>query len=100
MQPLYLLATILPDMAHAAEVEGILRRMMALTRAEAGCELYDLVVDPQQPDTWFMIEKWSSREAWQAHMASAHNVQGNEDLRGMLRGPTQLTFWEAKGDDG
>ena len=99
MQPLYLLATIHPDMAHASEVEAILRRMMSLTRAEAGCELYDLVVDPEQPDTWFMVEKWSSREAWQAHMASAHNVQGNEALQGILREPTRLMFWEAKTDE-
>lgn len=98
MEPLYLLATIHPDMARADEVDRILRRMMAATRDEAGCELYDLVVDPQAPDTWFMVEKWSSRGAWEAHMASAHNVQGNEELRGLLRAPTDLRFWEAKSD--
>ena len=100
MQPLYLLATIHPDMSRAAEVERILRRMVEHTRAEPGCELYDLVVDPQEPGTWLMVEKWSSRESWEAHMASAHNVQGNEDLKGLLRAPTDLTFWEALPDGG
>ena len=100
MQPLYLLATIHPDMSRADEVERILRGMMAQTLAEPGCELYDLVVDRQEPQTWFMMEKWSSREAWEAHMASAHNVEGHALLQGLLRAPTQLRCWESKPDGG
>lgn len=100
MGPLYLLATIHPDPSRAGEVARILRRMVELTRAETGCELYDLVAAPDAPDTWFMVEKWASRADWQAHMASAHNVQGNEELRGLLLAPTELTFWEALPDAG
>lgn len=98
MRPLYLLATIHPDPASVEQVERILRRMMAHTRAEAGCELYDLVVASDAPGTWFMVEKWSSRAAWEAHMASPHNVRGNEELEGLLVEPTELTFWEALPD--
>ena len=100
MGPLYLLATIHPDPARVAQVERILRGMMAHTRAEAGCDLYDLVVAPETPGTWFMVEKWSSREAWEAHMASPHNVRGNEELQDLLIEPMELTFWEALPDGG
>lgn len=100
MGPLYLLATIHPDPARAAQVERILRRMVERTRLESGCELYDLVVAPDAPWTWFMVEKWSSRQAWEAHMASPHNVQGNAELQGLLLEPTELTFWEALPDGG
>jgi len=69
---------------------------MAATRSESGCELYDLVVDPEHPDTWLMLEKWASRAAWEAHMDSRHNVEGNAQLRGKLRAETELRFWSAK----
>lgn len=96
MAPLYLIATIYPRMDRAADVERILRGMMASTLAEAGCELYDLVVDPQAPDRWVMLEKWTSREHWDAHMLAPHNVDGNAQLAELLRQPTDLLLLDPK----
>lgn len=96
MSALYLIATISPRMEQAHEVDRILREMMAATVVESGCELYDLVIDPSQPDRWIMLEKWASRSDWEAHMQSPHNVAGNDALTDLLREPTRLQFLDPK----
>jgi quinol monooxygenase YgiN len=96
MEPLYLVAVIKPRAERAEEVVDALRVMMAATRAEAGCEFYDLVVGDDEPDTWLMLEKWSTRADWEAHMGTAHVVAGNEAVADLLREPTELRFYSAR----
>ncbi len=96
MEPLYLVAVIKPRAERAEEVIEVLRNMMAATRAEAGCEFYDLVVGDDEPDTWLMLEKWSTRAHWEAHMGAAHVVAGNAAVADMLREPTELRFYSAR----
>lgn len=96
MEPLYLVAVIKPRAERAEEVVDALRVMMAATRAEAGCEFYDLVVGDDEPDTWLMLEKWSTRADWEAHMVTAHVVAGNEAVADLLREPTELRFYSAR----
>ena len=66
MDPLYLVAVIKPKAEGAATVREFLDSMIAATRDEDGCEMYDLVVGDDDPSTWLMIEKWSSRAHWDA----------------------------------
>ena len=96
MEPLYLVAVIKPKIERAHEVVEALRVMMAKTRAENGCDFYDLVVGDDEPDTWLMLEKWSTRADWEAHMATAHVVAGNEAVADLLREPTELRFYSAR----
>ena len=96
MEPLYLVAVIKPKIERAHEVVEALRVMMAKTRAENGCEFYDLVVGDNEPDTWLMLEKWSTRADWEAHMATDHVVAGNEAVADLLREPTELRFYSAR----
>lgn len=96
MQPLYLVAVIRPRMEHADQVEATLRTMVEATLQEQGCDLYDLVMSAEEPDTWLMLEKWASRADWEAHMASPHNVAGNAILADLLREPTELRFYDPK----
>jgi quinol monooxygenase YgiN len=96
MEPLYLVAVIKPKAEGAGAVREFLGSMIAATRDEDGCEMYDLVVGDDDPDTWLMIEKWSSRAHWDAHMATPHVAKGNEALAGLLREPTELRFYSAK----
>ena len=92
MAALYLIVEIRPRPEHAREVRSILAGMIEATRREAGCDLYDLVVDPADPSVWVMVEKWSSRAAWEAHMVAPHNVEGNARLDGLLVEPARLRF--------
>jgi len=54
------------------EVRKALLEMVAATRAENGCVLYDLHQDLQDPAEFFFYEVWTSPEVWQAHMESPH----------------------------
>ena len=96
MEPLYLVAVIKPKTEEADTVREFLDSMIAATRDEDGCEMYDLVVGDDDPNTWLMIEKWSSRTHWDAHMVTPHVAKGNEALAGLLRKPTELRFYSAK----
>ena len=69
-----LVATIRPQPA-AGNIDETRRELLALlppTRPEAGCLRYELVETNDEPPHWLMLERWSSRAAWQAHMESAH----------------------------
>lgn len=63
------------------EILKAFRANVPAVLAEDGCIEYGAVVDtdappsfhtPIGPDTFFVIEKWSSMEALQAHAKSAH----------------------------
>lgn len=94
MAPLYLVAVITPraDGVDAARVA--FATLVAATRQEDGCELYDLVVNPEDPSTWLMLEKWSSREAWEAHMRTPHVIDHNATADAFLMGPAELRFYD------
>ena len=90
--PLYLVAVIKPRMDVADEVAERLRIMRDATRAEPGNIYMELVIG-DEPDTWFMFEKFASREAWDEHMTLPHVTEGNVFLADKLREPTELRFY-------
>jgi len=53
-------------------VADILRRLMALSRAEPGCLQYDAHRDPDDEHRFFIFERYADQEALDAHAASAH----------------------------
>ena len=93
--PLFLIAVIKPDMAQADAVAERLRLMRDATREEPGNVFMELVVG-EDPDTWLMLEKFVSREAWEEHMTLSHVTEGNVYLADKLREPTELRFYVEK----
>lgn len=93
--PLFLIAVIKPDMAQADAVVERLRLMRDSTREEAGNVFMELVVG-EEPDIWLMLEKFTSREAWEEHMTLPHVTEGNAFLADKLREPTELRFYLEK----
>lgn len=49
-----------------------LEKLIAPTRAEAGCVQYELHQDNNNPAHFLFYECWESRELWQAHMNAPH----------------------------
>jgi quinol monooxygenase YgiN len=96
MAPLYLIAVIKPVIEKSEDARAFLAVMVAAAAQEEGCHFYDLVVSDEEPDTWLMLEKWASREAWDAHMLTAHVVTGNAALEQLLREPVELRFYQSK----
>jgi len=74
-QPFTAIATLIAKPGQQDALEQHLRALVEPTRAEAGCGQYDLHQDLANPLAFYMIERWSSDEALQAHDASAHIQQ-------------------------
>ncbi len=53
-------------------VAELLRQLMPLSRAEPGCLQYDAHRDPDEPNSFFLFERYLDQEALEAHSASAH----------------------------
>ena len=53
-------------------VADLLCRLMPLSRAEPGCLQYDAHRDPDDPDRFFLFERYADEAALEAHQASAH----------------------------
>lgn len=53
-------------------VERELKKLIEITRSEAGCIQYDLHRDNDNPQHFLFFENWESRELWQQHMSAPH----------------------------
>jgi len=95
--PLFLVVTIRPRLDKLAEAEAQLKSMITNNLQEEGCLSMHLVEsDDDEPDTWTMLEHFASRAAWDEHMASEHNLRGNELLDPLLREPSTLRLYREK----
>ncbi|AKI00342.1 hypothetical protein IMCC20628_01626 [Hoeflea sp. IMCC20628] len=59
-----------PDKIELVKKE--LEKLLAVTRAEAGCINYVLHQDNDNPAHFMFYENWESRELWQTHMNAPH----------------------------
>lgn len=53
-------------------VAGILRELAAASRAEPGCRVYEVFVDPDAPQVFEIYERYDDEQAFDAHVASEH----------------------------
>ncbi|CAB4821524.1 MAG: hypothetical protein F2763_00910 [Actinobacteria bacterium] len=101
MDALYLIATLKPRHDKLVEAKAALDDLITATKAEAGCEVYDLVIGVEgfagsgevNLTDWLMIEKWTSRAHWDAHMESEHVRHLGEVKDSFLREPTEFRFY-------
>jgi quinol monooxygenase YgiN len=71
------------DPKNEAKVESIARTMMAETRREAGCRVYEIMRSLETPGRLHLYEEWDSLEALEAHFGTPHMQvwrQGIADL--------------------
>ncbi len=94
--PLYLVVTIYPRPDRLAEAEATLTRMRDAARQEPGNVFMHLLESPDEPDTWIMVEKFASRAAWDEHMTTTTNIEGNRLLEDLLRRPSDLRLLHEK----
>ena len=68
--------TIVADiMAKADQIDLVkaeLTKLIAPSRADAGCVQYDLHQDNENPAHFLFFENWESRALWQQHMSAPH----------------------------
>ncbi len=90
-KPLYLIATIYPEQEHIEFLKKEFANLVTESYKESGCEMYDLVQGVNE-DTWVMMEKWSSKEQWDAHMLTSHVKHINNIDQKYFQKPTELKF--------
>jgi quinol monooxygenase YgiN len=85
---------VLPDKRDEA-LAGLERLCEETHAKDPGCLLYALHLDPADESHVFMIEKWESPEALQAHGGSDHIKAFGQS--GVLSGAPQVTVLTAAG---
>ncbi|MCA9087889.1 MAG: antibiotic biosynthesis monooxygenase [Planctomycetaceae bacterium] len=72
MANLTIVASITAKADQVEFVKSELFKLVEKTRAEEGCVQYDLHQDHNHPHQFLFFENWTTRELWQAHIASQH----------------------------
>ena len=53
--------------ADVEKVGELLRRAGQLSRQEPGCEVYEACHSNTVPNVYMLIERWTTKEAWEVH---------------------------------
>jgi quinol monooxygenase YgiN len=85
MKTVFVIASAKAKKGKEEELALALKAMVAPTRAESGCELYELY-KAEDPGSFFFYEKWASREALQEHTQTAHYKKLESVIPQLLEG--------------
>ena len=80
-------------------VERAFMDVIAPTHAEAGCLRYAFHRGVENPRMLMMIERWTSQEALQEHLATAHVAKLFEVILPRFVAPPELAVMEPLSDD-
>lgn len=85
---LSVIATIVAAPGAEAEVEALLRPMVAPTRAEPGCLRYELYRDAD--GAFVLFETYADKAAQEAHRATPHYKAYRAGIAGLLGQPIDV----------
>ena len=71
------------------QLRELLRGMLAPTRAESGCELYELY-ESDTKGRFYLRETWASQAALDQHMATAHFKRLKETGGELVQEPFEI----------
>lgn len=77
-------ARITAQAGKADEVRSVMMGMLGPTRQEAGCILYELVQNQEDPTDLVFIEEWESNANLDAHLNAPHIHEALAKLDGLL----------------
>lgn len=74
--------------------------LAAITHTEEGCRLFALHRDPSDADRVVLVERWTNREALDAHLATPHLRDFRRDTAELWAEPTTIMVLDpvASGD--
>jgi len=90
---LHVIAHIRAKREHAGAVRAVLTGFVAPTRAEAGCAVYDLFQNLDDPTRFTFVEEWTDKAALDAHGQSAHITSGRAALKDLVEGPAEILLY-------
>ena len=79
--------TLWPQAGYVSQVEQIIAREIDEIRQAEGCELYELFIGVD--GRVVLLERWSTREAWQAHFDTPAIERLKRDLTPLLSQPAE-----------
>lgn len=80
-------ASFRPREGRGSDLRSLLTWMVERTRAEPGCERYDLYEQRDAGGTLHLFERYRSPEALEAHRATDHYVEYRRQVEDLLEGP-------------
>jgi quinol monooxygenase YgiN len=82
------IATFTPKPDRYDEVKRVLLEVSPVVHQEEGCELYAL--HEEVDGTLVLIEKWTTRELWQAHLALDTVTRIQKGVEGLMEGDVEV----------
>jgi quinol monooxygenase YgiN len=83
-------ASFRPIAGKEAVLQDLLSWMVGHTRAEPGCERYDLYRKQGDGDTFHLFERYRDGEALDAHRASDHYLEYRRRVADLLEAPIDV----------
>ena len=93
MAEVYVIARSVARGGRERELRELLRGMLAPTRAEVGCKLYELY-ESDSKGRFYFYEIWESQTALDQHAASAHFRRLEQSLGELLQEPFEINILE------
>jgi quinol monooxygenase YgiN len=85
----------IPGLAgRVAELRTLLADRAATTRAEAGCDAYDVAELADEPATFLVVQAWASPEAMRAHFSSLDHATYQHAVDELLARPSEVVVHE------
>ena len=85
-EPLVVVALVRARSETAAELLPMLESMLSPTRAEPGCQRYDLYRSIDDPSVFFFYEVWASESDHRRHLGKPHVRRFLDAAPGLLDG--------------
>jgi quinol monooxygenase YgiN len=85
--PVSVFASFRPRAEHTEALRSLLTWMVERTRAEPGCERYDLYEEREADGALHLFERYRSPEALEAHRASDHYIEYRRQVADLLEEP-------------
>jgi quinol monooxygenase YgiN len=93
MADVYVIARSVARSGKENQLRELLRGMLAPTRAESGCKLYELY-ESDLPGHFYFYEIWNSQAALDQHAASAHFQHLEQTVGELLETPFEVNILE------
>src|SRR5271156_3400820 len=91
MAEVYVIARSVARSGRENELREILRGMLAPTRAEEGCKLYELY-ESDSKGRFYFYEIWESQAALDQHAASSHFKHLEQSIGDLVQEPFEVNI--------
>jgi quinol monooxygenase YgiN len=96
MNEIRVIARALARPGKEEQLRNTLLAMLAATRAERGCSLYELY-ESNTKGLFYFYEKWASQDALDRHTTTPHYRQLERNIRDLLEGAFEVNVLDSLG---